>query len=100
MTNAGPDADVVELNLFWSFDRLPASLRALIANAPYDYAVTPLLKELNAQVRVCGRHLAVDTAAREWPQLWAEDLSNTVLEIYGPDHPQAPAPARRKASRR
>jgi hypothetical protein len=89
MNNLGPRKGVVDRNLWHSFDRLPPELRKMVSEAPYKYAVTPMLQELNGLVVTGGRRWAVEQALRDWPLRFASHIARDALEIYGPDHPQA-----------
>lgn len=94
--NVGPTEVVRDPTMYASFDRLPRSIRRIVADAPFDYAVTPLLDELNNGVSIGGRQWAIEQFAIGLEVKFAQDVGDDAFENYGPEHPQSIAPREKK----
>ena len=72
-------------NTMKAFDKLPASARAALANANYDWATQPFYTGFEKRGRwKTGKELAAYIA-----KIDREEVGKKALRFYGPDHPQA-----------
>lgn len=88
MNNLGPVKHPVHETRefhYGTLEKLPPELRALLYHAPYKYAVGPWYARYLRFAAVAS----VQEIARDWARRMAGDRRNSVLELYGPDHPQA-----------
>jgi len=82
-------------NSMRAYDKLPASARAALANASYDWATQPFLTGFERRGRwKTGKELAAYIS-----KIDRDEVGKKARRLYGPDHPQAAAQPHTKKAR-
>lgn len=83
-------------NAMAAFDKLPASARAALANAAFQWVPQPFVTGFERRgLWKNGKELAAYIV-----KLDTIEVGKEAFRTYGPDHPQAVRPARKQARRK